>query len=64
MVTRNMLCTHGGKVVFSVKKPQFVTALDLITCLKQIKKQKLLLTCAPLSKLPSDISTMPTPKLF
>ena len=32
---------------------QFVTALDLIKCIKQIKYQTLLLTCAPISKLPS-----------
>ena len=36
-----------------------MTALDLIKCLKQIKRQILLLTCVPDSNLPSDISTMP-----
>mgnify|MGYP001324144585 CR=1 FL=1 len=33
-----------------------MTALDLIKCLKKIKSQKLLLTCAPISELPSNIS--------
>ena len=35
-----------------------VTALDLIKCLKQIKYQTLHLTCAPISVLLSNISTM------
>ena len=35
---------------------RFVTALDLIKCLKQIKLQRLLLTCAPISELPSYLS--------
>ena len=42
------------------KNPDFVTALDLIKCLKQVKYQRLLITCAPIgmSKLPSNISTI------
>ena len=34
---------------------RFVTALDLIKCFKQIKKQRLLLTYAPLSEVSSNI---------
>ena len=37
MVTHNMLRSHEGKYVFSKKKKRFVTALDLIKSLKQIK---------------------------
>ena len=37
---------------------RFVTALDLIKCLKQIKSQRLLRTCALISEIPYDISTM------
>ena len=48
-----MLRTHEGKV-FSEKKIRFVGAFDLIICLKQIKEQRLLLTCAPIS----NVSTM------
>ena len=32
--------------------------IDLIECFKQTKKQTLLLTCAPVSELPCNISTM------
>ena len=35
-------------------------SLDLIKCLKQIKQQRLLLTCAPISMLPSSMRTMTT----
>ena len=49
MVTQNM---------FSTQKHRFVTALAIFKRLKQIRYQKLLLTCAPISKLPSHISTM------
>ena len=53
MVTKNMLCTYDGKNVFSKEeKIRFVTALDLI------KYQTLLLTCATISELPSNISTL------
>ena len=37
------------------KKIRGVTALVLIKCLKQIKVQRMLLTCAPFSELPSNI---------
>ena len=39
-------------------KIRFATAPDLIKCLKQIKKRILLLTCASITKLPPNISTM------
>ena len=54
----NMDCTHKGKYVFSNKKKRFVTAHALSKCLEQIKWQRLLLTSAPMSELPSNISTM------
>ena len=53
MVTHNKVHKHGGKEEFS--------ALDLIICLKHIKYQRLLLTCAPISKFQSNISTMGIP---
>mgnify|MGYP007015800062 CR=1 FL=1 len=43
---------------FLRKNIQFVTALDLIKCLEQIKYQRLHLTCAPISELPSSIITV------
>ena len=49
--------TNEGKIFFEEKKKRFVTALDQITCLKQIKKHRLLLMCVPISELPSNIST-------
>ena len=52
MVTKNMFCAQEGKQV------GFVTALNLIKCCKKIKLQRFILTCAPISDLPSDISTM------
>ena len=51
-----MVRTYEGNKVFSDKK--IGPALDLIKCLKQIKYQRLLLTCAPISELPSNMSTM------
>ena len=50
--------THEGK------KIQFVTALDLIKCLTLIKLQILLLTCAPISELPSNINTVERPVIL
>ena len=41
---------------FRIKSIRFVTALDLIKCLKHIKYLRLLLTCAPISELPSNES--------
>ena len=52
MVTHIMLRTHAGKNM------RIVTGLDLTGCLKQIKYQRLHLTCAPISELPSNIRTM------
>ena len=57
MVTSNMLRVYEGIIVFLEKKI-IVSVLDLIKCLKQIKQQLVLLTCAPNSELPSNISTM------
>ena len=42
MVTQNMLHTHEGKQVSLEKKIRFVTALDLIKCLKGSCKKNLL----------------------
>ena len=39
-------------------------ALDLIKCIKQIKYQRLLLTCALFSELPSNISTKAWSEFF
>ena len=59
MVTVNMLRTHEGNVYLSEEnKIRFVTALDLIKCLKQDEYQRLPLTCAPISELPSNTSTV------
>ena len=51
MVTQKILRMHERKKVFSDIKIRFVSALDLINCLKQIEY-------APISELPSNISTM------
>ena len=40
------------------EKIQFVTALDIIKCLKDIKWQRLLHMCAPISELPSNIQVL------
>ena len=53
-----MLRTHERKKAFSDENIRFMTYLDLNKRLKHIKWQILLLTCAPISKLPSTISTM------
>ena len=55
MVTQNMLRTHGGKICLFGGKIRFVTALDLIKFLEQIRQQRLLLTCATISELPYHI---------
>ena len=57
------LLTHNSTYVskngsFLEKKNRFVTTLDLIKGFKQIKLQRLHHTCAPISELPSNISTM------
>ena len=56
MVTKKMLRAHEGKFVFSEKNVQLVIATDLIKCLKKIKYNKLLLTCA--AELPFILSSM------
>ena len=58
MVTQDMLRTYKGKNIFFAEKNRFVTALEINKCLKQIKYQRSLHTCTPLSELPSNISTM------
>ena len=52
MVTKSMLRTHDGKQVFSEKK---TTVLDQVKCLKHFKYQRLRITCAPISELPSNM---------
>ena len=42
----------------TMRKIRFVTALDLIKCLKQVEQQRFNLSFAPLYWLPSNISTM------
>ena len=44
--------------IFGEQKIRFVTDLDLIKCLEQIKYQRLLRTCASISELLSNISTL------
>ena len=57
MATQDVL--HASrKIGRFVKKILFVTALDLIKCLNQIYQQRLFITCAPTSELPSDKGTM------
>ena len=46
------------KVSLFWKKIRLLIALDLIICLKQIKWQRLPITCAPIIELPSNIVTM------
>ena len=59
MLTQNMLRTYEGRKDFSrEKKNRFATALALMKCLKQIKSQRLLLTCAPIFWIPSNISSI------
>ena len=53
-----MLRTHKKIGLYGEKKIKFLTAFDQIMCLKQNKSHRLLLTHAPISELPSDISTM------
>ena len=50
MITQNMLRIHQEKKVFSEEKFRFMTTLDLIKCLKLIKSQRLLPTCAIISE--------------
>ena len=54
----NKMRVHEGKKGPLGGKIEFVTALDLIKCLKQLNYLRLLLTFASISELPSNISTM------
>ena len=55
MVTQTMPCVRMTKSrYFLEKNVLFITTLDLIKHLKQIKLQLLLLTFAPISELPSS----------
>ena len=45
MVTRNMLRKHEGNLVFAHKNIGYGTILDLIKCLKQVKKQIFRIVC-------------------
>ena len=57
-----MLLISGGNLESVAharrKKIRFVIALDLINCLKQIKRQRSLLKRAPVSEIPSYRSTI------
>ena len=58
-----MLRTHEKKV-FLEKKKHFLAALDHIKCFIQIKKDRLLLTFASISELPSNIHNTALPSLI
>ena len=58
MVAQNTLRTRDGKWVFSEDDCKFATDVVLNKRLKQIKLPILLNTCAPISELTSNISTM------
>ena len=58
-----MLRMYEGKLVISKKEIRFVTALDLTKFLKQLKINRDCSTCAPISELPYNISTMLKMKL-
>ena len=45
-----MLRTHEGKLIFSDNNIRFVTALELIKSLKQVKEQVLLILCHALTR--------------
>ena len=51
-VTQNMLRTHEEILVCLEVKIRFFAALDIIKCRKEIRYQRWLLTCAPISELP------------
>ena len=56
MVTQKTLCTYEGKK--GLKKIRFATSVDLNKRFKHIKLPILLGKCAPISDLPTNISTM------
>ena len=55
---------HEVKEVFLEKRIRFLIALDLIKCLNQINQQRFPLTCAPISELLSNVSTVDLDLLF
>ena len=59
MVTQNVLRMYDRSFLERVR---FVSAFDLMKCLKHIKLKKMLLTRAPVSELPSNIGTMVGPR--
>ena len=58
MVTQNVLRTCKEKQVYSEMNFNFPTALARNKCLKQIKLPISLHTCAPISELAINISTI------
>ena len=50
--------TRGGKYGIFANYFRFATTVDLNKCFKQIKLQFLLFTCAPISELLSNLSTV------
>ena len=60
MVAQNMLRTCEGKHVLSKMDFKLVTALSTNKCPNQIKLPISPYMYTPFSKLPSEISTMPT----
>ena len=58
MVTNKTLRTDKGKQVCFENDFKFANPVDLNKCLKQTKLPILLYTCAHISELPSNISTM------
>ena len=55
MVTQTMLRTQKRKIGPFGEKIRL--AHEMIKCFKPIKQRRLLLTCAPISELPSNSST-------
>ena len=58
MVNRNMLHTHEGKYVFSEKKIDLQLLSMSSNALNRLNIRDLLLKCAAISELPSNIGTM------
>ena len=58
MVTQNKLRTCGGKQVFFEEKEKFIIMTTLDPNIPQTDQITDLHTCAPISELPSKLSTM------
>ena len=58
MVIQNTWRTLTGKHVSCVNKFKFATSVDPVKCLEEIKLPSSLYTCAPMSKLPTNIGNM------